>query len=93
MNSITINDVSKAVGISPRSLKYLYKKELNSSPAKAVSEARFKEAQRLLSGTTLQVDDIAYECGYRNVRSLFTAFKRELNTTPGEFRKQKPLSD
>ena len=44
------------------------------------------KASELLATTDLKVEALALECGFANVSSFCTAFKRHMGSTPHEYR-------
>jgi hypothetical protein len=47
---------------------------------------RLERACKLLQETTLNLEDIAEKCGYRNGSYISRLFVKKLQTTPSEFR-------
>lgn len=54
-----------------------------------INSYRLKEAERLLSTTSLTLDEIALNCGFTSRSSLIRIFKEQYHKTPSDFRKQK----
>ncbi|WP_342367274.1 AraC family transcriptional regulator [Lactiplantibacillus pentosus] len=45
-------------------------------------------AKRMLAFSNKRIEQIAAELGYKNDSSFFAAFKREVATTPNDYREQ-----
>mgnify|MGYP002529817599 FL=1 len=45
-------------------------------------------SKKALIQTEAPVYEIAEQCGYQNLRSFFTAFKKSENCTPSEYRER-----
>ncbi len=59
------------------------------SPVEFISGLRIEYAARMLSGTSMSLDEIAMKCGFQNLNYFFTAFKKHYATTPRKFRMNK----
>jgi AraC-like DNA-binding protein len=44
-------------------------------------------AKKLLASGDDKVESVAASCGYPNINSFFTAFRREVGMTPTEYRR------
>lgn len=75
-------------GLAPRLVSKLFKAGTGVRFIDYVLELRMKEAERLLTETTLPVQEISQQAGYPQVISFIRTFKRHSGLTPGEFRKQ-----
>ena len=52
-----------------------------------LKEIRLRHAESLLLTTSLSIDEISHMVGYENAGTLINVFKKELHTTPGQYRK------
>ncbi len=48
---------------------------------------RLEKAVQLLQTGSLSIEQVAYACGFFNIRSFYTEFKRHYKTTPGAYQK------
>ncbi|WP_344062979.1 GlxA family transcriptional regulator [Microbacterium pumilum] len=71
---------------SERQFSRLFKAEVGITPAEHVEAVRMEAACRLLETTLLGMEEIARECGFGTPETMNRAFRRRLNTTPGEHR-------
>lgn len=85
-SDVSISATSKKFAISPGRLGCIFSKSFGMSYNEYVNRVRLRHACNLLSGTDLTAKQIAFECGYSSVEYFFYVFKKELKTTPGEYR-------
>jgi LacI family transcriptional regulator len=85
---IQVADVLRAVPISRRALEKGFRKCLGRSPAEEIRRVRLDQAVQLLCDTSWPMPRIAVACGFERPELMTRAFRRELKTTPSEFRKQ-----
>lgn len=84
---ISVAYIADYLHISRSYLFTLFKKYLNTSPQRFLAMARIRNACELLSNTDLPIARIAGSCGYQNPFAFSRAFKKEIGTTPSEYRK------
>lgn len=84
--SISIDDVARAVGLPRRSLYRKFADTLDRTPHQELQRARFRRVRRLLAETELPIAEVAHLSGFESGAYLCTCFKREFGQTPGEFR-------
>lgn len=87
-SDVSIASASKKFAVSPGRLGLIFSKSFGMSYNEYVNRVRLRHACNLLSGTDLTAKQIAFECGYSSVEYFFYVFKKELKTTPGEFREK-----
>ncbi|MCC6492913.1 MAG: DNA-binding transcriptional regulator [Pirellulales bacterium] len=85
---IQVSDILVEVPISRRALEKGFRKCLGRSPAQEIRRVRVDHAVQLLCDTSWAMPRIAMACGFERPELLTRAFRRELKTTPSEFRKQ-----
>jgi LacI family transcriptional regulator len=85
---IQVSDVLRAVPISRRALEKGFRKCLGRSPAEEIRRVRLDQAVQLLCDTSWAMPRIASACGFDRPELMTRAFRRELKTTPSEFRRQ-----
>lgn len=73
---------------SPRTLLRRFQKAVGSSPVQYTQQLRVERAKGLLESTNLSLEDITGRCGYLNVSTFSTVFKRWANVTPHEYRRR-----
>ena len=85
-DDISIAVTSRKFAISPGRLGLIFSKNFGISYNEYVNRVRLRHACNLLSSTDLTAKQIAFDCGYSSVEYFFYVFKKELKTTPGEYR-------
>lgn len=85
---IQVSDILKSVPISRRALEKGFRKHLSRSPAEEIRRVRVLKAVTLLCDTSWPMPKIASACGFDRPELLTRAFRRELDMTPSQFRKQ-----
>lgn len=78
---INLNMIAEAAGISQSSLSHIFKRNLNTSVYKYITDKRMTAAQRLLkSGSTPSA--AAFECGYSDYTVFYRAYKKYYGISP-----------
>lgn len=83
---ITVSDIANYLHVSRSYLFTLFKKYLNTSPQRFLALSRIRNACELLTNTDIPIAAIANSCGYQNPFAFSRAFKKEMNTTPSDYR-------
>jgi len=83
----TVNDVLRAVPVSRRWLEKLFVVQLGHTPHDEIARVRVETAQRFLRETTLKLSDIAFRCGYSELKRFHLAFRTITDTTPAAYRR------
>ena len=87
VNDLSVPALARQVNLSERQFSRVFKAEVGTSPADHVETARLEGACRLLETTRSPVDHIARICGFGTPETMNRAFRRRLNTTPGDHRR------
>ncbi|MEV0324665.1 GlxA family transcriptional regulator [Streptomyces sp. NPDC050658] len=74
--------------LSERHFARVFKQETGTSTASYVEAARVEAARRLLETTDCPLDQVATVAGLGSAETLHRAFKRQLATTPGAYRRR-----
>ena len=82
-------DYADMLYISVSRFNHFFKESVGVSPHKYYMNIRMKNAQELLEQTDLQINVIAKICGYEDALYFAQAFKKQVGTTPSEYRKIK----
>ena len=77
--------------ISARYLRKLFEQQLGCSAIEYLTALRMEKAKRLLVESDLSISRIALEVGYNSVQYFSKIFKRKMDVSPGEFRKNGEL--
>ena len=83
---ITVRDVSKATGVSRRTLEYAFRKQLNASPKSFINEQRLtltRRALRLKVGER-NIADIANQFGFWHMGQFARGYYRRFGELPSQ---------
>ena len=86
-HGISVQDILKNVPVSRSTLERQLRKLLNRSPQQEIRRVQITRAKEMLSSTDLSLDRIAHICGFEHPEYMHVVFKREVEMTPGEYRK------
>ncbi|MDP0496758.1 MAG: AraC family transcriptional regulator [Verrucomicrobiota bacterium JB024] len=81
-----LEDVARAVHLSPAHLRRLFHESLQNAPKEVFDQIRFQRAMQLITDTDLPVGEISLACGYEEQSSFTRAFKRRFGTSPRALR-------
>lgn len=85
---LSLATLAKLVYLSPDYLGRIYKNETNLTVGDMIQRVRIEAACDLLLKTSLNVADIATECGFDDVKFFYSVFKKRINNLPSQYRKQ-----
>lgn len=85
---LSVNRVSRELGMSRSTLMHKLKNEYNLSLGECVGKARIEAAKRLLRHTAVPVSAVAQDVGYRDQSYFTKAFKKCVGQTPKDYRKR-----
>lgn len=89
---ITLDDLSLTAHLTPNYLSYLFKETGGVSLWEYITAKRIEKAiHLLLSDNTLNITDIALQCGFNNTVNFNKAFKKYKGFTPSDLRKNPKL--
>lgn len=86
--SLTIQDVSKALGISSTAISGIFIKRMDTTFIMYVNSIRVRRAKKLLRSTNQGMKEIAVQSGFKSQRTFFRIFQEICEMTPGEYRKR-----
>ena len=84
--NISLKEIASHLGYSYNYLSKYLNEALELSYVDFINENRINYALYLLKNTDLSITDIAYTCGYSNVRSFNRNFVKITKITPSEYR-------
>ena len=91
--SIRLDDVARHIGISSEYLARCLRRHLDTSFGDIVKQMRVRNAVQLLRNTDKSVTEIAFEVGYCSASAFISGFKKQMDTTPLEFRKHSAMKN
>ena len=84
--TVTLGDIAKAADISRSEAGRCFNAYLGCSPIDALIMYRLQIAHRLLSETTLTLQEISFDCGFHSVNYFSRQFRRHYGCAPGKMR-------
>lgn len=85
---ITLEDIAKAVNLSPVYFHKKFKTAKGISPHEYLCEKRIERAKFLLLSGDKQLTEIAFECGFSSSSYFICFFKEKTGMTPKKFREE-----
>ncbi len=86
---ISLEDVSRAIGISPYYFSKLFREKTDSTFIEYLTSLRMSRAKELLSDPSLNIRTVCGAVGYQDPNYFSRIFKRTCGVTPTEFRQSK----
>ncbi len=83
--NISLNSVARSLNVTPQYLSFVFSKSMNISFSKYLTDMRLRYAAGLLSENTLNITEICYSCGYRNLSHFIRSFKQKYGVSPNKF--------
>ena len=85
---ISVADMAEVGGVSVSSQERLFRKTFGLTPLMYLRKTRLNAACAMLRGTTVDLADIAVECGFNDQTNMTRAFRLELKITPLKYRRR-----
>ncbi len=85
---LSVKMVSNYVSLSPEYLTKIFKQQMGSNLKNYIQLEKIEIAKELLETTSLSISLIALQVGYTNFSHFTQMFKKFVNVTPIEYRKQ-----
>ena len=87
--SLSLDILSRELGMSKFSLSRIFSDKLKISFSNYVTQKRLEYSTYLLNHTNLSITEIAFETGFGSTRTFFREFKAAFNGTPKQYRNRK----
>ena len=87
-HKIQIKDLLEITNMSYASFYSLFKRNYNKAFKDYLLDIRIEYACKLLEDESLNISEIAYNCGFENLSNFNRQFRRIKNITPSQFQKQ-----
>lgn len=84
---IRVKDVVRMFPIARRTLEKVSRQKLGHSPHQEIHRYQIEKAKELLAGSNLSITEVAKRSGLLDGKYLAEVFRKELNTTPSEYRR------
>lgn len=85
-NDWSIEKICQKMFLSRSYMQHTYKKLFEVSCTEDIINARISRAKSMLLGTNFSVNQIAEECGYKNLTHFIRQFKDKVGISPNKFR-------
>ena len=85
--AISVSDLCDALAISQSYLFRAINNIAHISPSAFIHKFKMIQAERLLKGTNISIENIATELGYSNIYYFSTTFKKTFGISPSNYRK------
>ncbi len=85
---VEIGELAKQVGLSVSQLNRRFRSLYQMSPSEYLQRVRVHEASRLLADTDWSIGEVALDTGFYDQAHLTRTFRRWMDMTPSEFRRQ-----
>ncbi|MDV7186138.1 AraC family transcriptional regulator [Lutibacter sp. TH_r2] len=86
--TITLNEISELVNMSPVSFNRFIKKRTGQTFIHYLNATRISFASRWLLETDLSIGEISFKCGFNNLANFNRLFKKAKHCTPKEFKNE-----
>ncbi|MCT4685904.1 helix-turn-helix transcriptional regulator [Vallitalea sp.] len=86
--NFTIQTMSKALGISQRSIYQLFQEHIKMTPIQYINECRLNYAKKLLKHSNITIEQVSNMSGYVNVTYFITLFRKKEGMTPLKYRQK-----
>lgn len=88
--SYTAKQLAADIGTNTRYLSAAIRKKYDCNYADLVNKMRIEDAKRMLSdkNCTLNIDDIAFSCGFGNRQTFYSAFEKFVGEKPKDYRRR-----
>ena len=87
-SGLSLNTVAEAIDVNPSYLSKLFKSNLNINFTDYLNHYRIECSLKLLSETNRTLQDISVDSGFNSVQNYIRVFKKFMNMTPGQYRKE-----
>ena len=81
------DELARLVGISKRQLERLFRRHLDTTPARYYLLLRMKAARQMLENSTMKIIDVSIACGFKSAGHFSSRYYSCFGITPRESRK------
>lgn len=87
-DGIGVEDVLRATAYSRATLERRFRQVLSRTPREEIERVRIDRVRMLLAETSYSLEKIAHMVSYKTAAHLVTAFRRNADCTPGQYRRR-----
>lgn len=85
-SQITLDDIAKAVGLSPAYLSSIFAKNYGINLKKYLNDMRFQYAKKLLIFSDMNVGEICFSSGFNDYANFLRGFKQHYGVSPMKYK-------
>jgi transcriptional regulator GlxA family with amidase domain len=85
-DDLSVASLAQRVAMSPRNFTRIFTREVGETPGRHVESVRLEAARRLLETTSLNLEAVASNSGFRSGEILRRTFVRRLSVSPRQYR-------
>ncbi|XEC94425.1 helix-turn-helix domain-containing protein [Paenibacillus tarimensis] len=78
--------IADRFGMSPSNFSHFFKKKMGQNLKEYIDRLRIQKSIQLLRSTNETLESISQQVGYSNTSSFIRSFKKNVGTTPGQYR-------
>ena len=83
---ISVAEMEKIFSYSSNHIINVFKEQFSMTPHQYIKKLRLDEAKQLMINTNRSLEQIAFNCGYKNFSTFFRSFSDTLNISPSKWR-------
>lgn len=88
---ISVDTLADIIGVSTGRLSVLFKESFGMSPVQIIRKYKLGMAKHLLDAKpNIKIKEVAKQCGFASTSYFVTAFKKEFNISPRDYRNGNP---
>lgn len=84
--NLKVEEFARLCGRSLSAFKRDFKEKFNTTPSKWLKSKRLEHGEALLIKSDLNINQIAYDCGFINVSHFIKSFKEKYQLPPYQYR-------
>lgn len=92
-NPVTIERMGEVMGMTPSYFSRFFRQSTGQTFHSYLMSIRICHARKELEESEKSITQIAFDCGFPNVKSFIETFKKEHGTTPARYRSEKKKKD
>ncbi|MBX9813816.1 MAG: peptide-methionine (R)-S-oxide reductase MsrB [Sphingomonas sp.] len=85
--ALTLDDVARQIGVSPRHFGRAFRQSVGLPPHQWLLRRRIDAARELLAAGDSPLAEVAVQCGFADQSHFTSTFRRATGTTPGRYRR------